>query len=247
MRILILFSVFVFKSNKPDCLLHQFVPTHNKVHFIKLSRKVNHYTITALNFYWLVQVAAMYKQKINKIQSVSSFKNDERAPESDSNWQQQIMNAEETADFYQKQSKFNAYFTFKFLNIEEFSQLTQKQVDRLIIDDLKSRKCELLLWMLRNWEKAFAWDYLKMGCLHSNVVVPITIRTVKHKAWQVFNFLISQTLLLKIVEMLYEQKRFRFLKNCNDLYCNSWFLMKKRIIDKYWKMNTATELNKVIK
>ena len=55
------------------------------------------------------------------------------------------MNAEKAVDFCQKQSKFNVYFIFKFLNIEKFSQLTQKQIDRLIVDNLKFRKCELLL------------------------------------------------------------------------------------------------------
>ena len=63
----------------------------------------------------------MYKQKINKIWSVNSFKSDERAPESDFSWQQQIINAEKTADFHQKQNKFNAYFIPKFLDIKEFS------------------------------------------------------------------------------------------------------------------------------
>ena len=62
----------------------------------------------------------MYKQKSNKVRSVSLFESDEKASESDSNWQQQIMNAEKTADFHQKQSKFNAYLTFKFSDIEEF-------------------------------------------------------------------------------------------------------------------------------
>ena len=55
------------------------------------------------------------------------------------------MNAEETEDFHQKQNEFNVYLIFKFLDIEEFFWLTQKQVDRLIVDDLKFRECELLL------------------------------------------------------------------------------------------------------
>ena len=86
-----------------------------------------------------------------------------------------------------------------------------------------------------------------MGCLHSNVVVPIIIKTVKHEAWQAPNFSISQALLPKIIKMFCEQKRFEFLKDCDNLYYNSWFLMKKRITDKYWKVNAVTELNKVIK
>ena len=87
----------------------------------------------------------MYKQKINKVQSVSSFKSNKKASESDSNWQQQVMNAEKTVNFYQKQGKFNAYFIFKFSDIEKFSQLTQEQVDRLIVNNLKFKKHKLLL------------------------------------------------------------------------------------------------------
>ena len=100
MKTLNFFSISVFKDNELDCLLHQFVFTHNEVHFIKLSKKMNHYIIMTLNLYWFVQVAAMYKQKINKIWSVSSFKSDEKASESDFNWWQQIINAEKTADFH---------------------------------------------------------------------------------------------------------------------------------------------------
>ena len=101
--------------------------------------------------------------------------------------------------------------------------------------------------MLRNWEKALAWDYSEMGCLYSNVVASVVIRTVKHEAWQAPNFPVSQTLLLKIVKMLCEQKRFELLKDCDDPYCNSWFLMKKKTTGNYWKVNAATKLNKVIK
>ena len=92
----------------------------------------------------------MYKQKINKVWSVGSFESDERASENDSNWQQWVINAEKAVGFHQKQSEFNTYLTPKFLNIKEFSWLTQKQIDRLIVDDLKFKKHELLLWMLRN-------------------------------------------------------------------------------------------------
>ena len=101
--------------------------------------------------------------------------------------------------------------------------------------------------MLRNQKKAFAWDYLKMRYLYSDMVTSVMIRTVKYETWQTLNFFVSQILLLKIVKMFCEQKRFKFLKDCNDLYYNFWFLIKKRITDKYWKINTATELNKVIK
>ena len=87
----------------------------------------------------------MYKQKANKIQPVNSFKSNERAPESDSDWQQQVMNAEKTAGFHQKQREFNAYLISKFSDIEEFSQLTQEQIDRLIVGNLRLKECELLL------------------------------------------------------------------------------------------------------
>ena len=126
-------------------------------------------------------MAAMYKQKANKVQSMSLFKSDEKAPESDSNWQQWVMNAEKTVSFHQKQSEFNAYFTLKFLNIEKFSQLTQKWIDRLIVGDLKFKECELLLWILRNQKKALAWDYSEMGYLYSDVITSVMIRTVKHE------------------------------------------------------------------
>ena len=101
--------------------------------------------------------------------------------------------------------------------------------------------------MLRNQEKALAWNYSEMGYLYSNVVTSVTIRTVKHETWQAFNFPVPQALLLKIIGMLHEQKRFGLLENCDGPYHNSWFLVKKKITGNYQKVNAATELNKVIK
>ena len=86
-----------------------------------------------------------------------------------------------------------------------------------------------------------------MGCFYSNVMTSVVIRTVKYEAWQTSNFLVPQTLLLKVVEIFCEQKRFKLLKNCDNFYCNFWFLIKKKTADNYWKMNAVTELNKVIK
>ena len=60
-----------------------------------------------------------------------------------------------------------------------------------------------------------------MGCLCSDVVAPVMIRTVKHEVWQASNFPVLWVLLLKVVEMLCEQKRFELLKNCDGPYCNS--------------------------
>ena len=101
--------------------------------------------------------------------------------------------------------------------------------------------------MLRNQKKTFVWNYSEMGCLCSDVMASVMIRTVKHKTWQASNFPVLQTLLPKVVGILCEQKKFRLLEDCDGPYCNSWFLMKKKTAGKYWKMNTATELNKVIK
>ena len=59
--------------------------THNEVHSVRLSKKMNDYIITVLNLYQFVWMAAMYKQRANKVQSVSSFESDEKTSESDSN------------------------------------------------------------------------------------------------------------------------------------------------------------------
>ena len=51
MRIPTPLSAPVSKGDELDCLLCQFVPTHNGVHSIRLSRKVDNHIITALNPY----------------------------------------------------------------------------------------------------------------------------------------------------------------------------------------------------
>ena len=50
-KILISFLISVFKNDKSNCLLCWFVPIHNEMHSIRLSKKMNHHIITVLNFY----------------------------------------------------------------------------------------------------------------------------------------------------------------------------------------------------
>ena len=51
MKISISLSASVFKSDEPDYLLHQFVSIYNKVHSVKLLKKINDHIIAVLNFY----------------------------------------------------------------------------------------------------------------------------------------------------------------------------------------------------
>ena len=72
------------------------------------------------------------------------------------------------------------------------------------------------------------------------------IRTVSHKAWQAFNFSISKTLKFIIIKMFQEKIDADFLEFNFDSYKNSWFLIDKKVKNKYWMINAVMNMNEMI-
>ena len=72
------------------------------------------------------------------------------------------------------------------------------------------------------------------------------IRTISHKVWQTFDFSVSKTLKLIIVNMSQKRISAEFLKSCFESYRNSWFLIDKKIKNKYRIINAAMNMNEII-
>ena len=72
------------------------------------------------------------------------------------------------------------------------------------------------------------------------------IRTMSHKVWQIFDFSVSKILKFIVVNMLQKRINAELLKSCFESYRNSWFLIDKKIKNKYRMINAAMNMNEVI-
>ena len=72
------------------------------------------------------------------------------------------------------------------------------------------------------------------------------IRTMSHKVWQTFDFSVLKTLKLIVVNILQKRINVGLLKSCFESYCNPWFLINKKIKNKYQMINAAINMNEVI-
>ena len=69
---------------------------------------------------------------------------------------------------------------------------------------------------------------------------------VSHKAWQAFDFSILKVLKFIIIKMLQERIDADFFEFNFDLYKNFWFLIDKKIKNKYRMINVIMNMNKMI-
>ena len=72
------------------------------------------------------------------------------------------------------------------------------------------------------------------------------IRTMSHKIWQVFDYLILKILKFIVINMLQERINVELLKSCFESYRNLRFLIDKKIKNKYRMINIAMSMNEVI-
>ena len=72
------------------------------------------------------------------------------------------------------------------------------------------------------------------------------IRTVPHKAWQVFDFSISKVLKFIIIKMLQERIDVDLFEFNFDSYRNLWFLIGKKVKNKYRMINAVMNMNEMI-
>ena len=69
---------------------------------------------------------------------------------------------------------------------------------------------------------------------------------MSHKIWQIFDFSVSKTLKFIVVNILQKRISVKFLKSCFESYRNSWFLINKKIKNKYQMIHAAMNMNEII-
>ena len=111
---------------------------------------------------------------------------------------------------------------------------------------LISQERKLMLKLLYRQKVALIWNFSEIDRVKSKIIKNQKIRTMSYKIWQVFNFSVSRILKLVIVNMLQKQINVELLKSCFKSYCNSWFLINKKVKNKYQMINVAMNMNEVI-
>ena len=101
---------------------------------------------------------------------------------------------------------------------------------------------KLLYWR----EVVLAWNFNEIDKVKSKIIKNQKIRTMSHKIWQTFDFSVLKVLKFIVVNMLQKRISAELLKSCFELYRNSWFLINKKIKNKYRMINIAMNINKVI-
>ena len=183
---------------------------------------------------------------MNKIQSVNLEKTTSETSNELANWQKVLWAWQmKHLKLIKSDSShwYDAYIIFRFSTCSQDFQLTLEQIKQLKINfKLISNKQEFLLKILMRQEEYLMWNMSELTQIHSEVTFLQKIQTISHEAWQTSSFSILKNLLKIIIKMLQSYINANMLKYCNDLYWNSWFLVKKKS-EKYWIINTVINMN----
>ena len=142
---------------------------------------------------------------------------------------------------------YNFFLIFKSSKIKKTFKLTSKRLQKMLFDTkLFLQEQELMLKLLYRREVILISNFNEIDKIRSKIMKIQKIQTILHKVWQTFDFSVSKILKFIIVNMLQKQISAELLKSCFELYYNSWFLIDKKIKNKYWMINVAMNMNEVI-
>ena len=67
-----------------------------------------------------------------------------------------------------------------------------------------------------------------------------------HKVWEIFDFSVSKIWKFIVINILQKWINAEYLKSCFEFYCNVWFLINKKVKNKYRMINIAININEII-
>ena len=105
---------------------------------------------------------------------------------------------------------------------------------------------ELMLKLFYRRKTALTWNFNEIDRIKSEIIKNQKIRTMSHKVWQTLDFSISKILKFIVVNILQKRTNVELLKSYFESYRNSWFLIDKKIKNKYRMINVAMNINEVI-
>jgi hypothetical protein len=191
-----------------------------------------------------LQINTLHKRKAQKIQPVDDSGQKSRTVEGALDWKEKAK-ARQKPNADTHSAPFKKYFEPRYAEFPRGTRMTPERLkDMKISTDLQTREREMLLELLFRREGALAWDFSESGRVSNDIVPPIKIDTIPHKAWQADIFPIPRKLREVVIEMVQERINRGTLELCKSQYRNPWFLVAKK--DKGYRLiNNAQKINGV--
>ena len=82
--------------------------------------------------------------------------------------------------------------------------------------------------------------------MRSKIMKNQKICIISHKIWQTFDFSVSKVLKFVVIKMLQKKINVNLFEFNFDSYRNLWFLINKKIKNKYQMINAIMNMNKII-
>ena len=102
------------------------------------------------------------------------------------------------------------------------TRLISERLKRIRIEnELSDQKKKLLTEMFYRRKTAMSWNFSEIGQIKPEVYLPMKIRIISHKTWQIPEFQIPRFLNDTVAEMIKKRLRNEILKLCFDSYRNS--------------------------
>ena len=105
---------------------------------------------------------------------------------------------------------------------------------------------DLLIEMLYKRKTVLIWNFSKIDKVRSKVMKNQKIRIISHKTWQISDFSVLKALKLIIIKMLQKRININLLEFNFNSYRNLWFLINKKIKNKYRMINAIMNMNEII-
>ena len=189
------------------------------------------------------KVFILYKKKANKIRFVNwKFSNESKSFEND-DWKTSIIVEKRNRKFYLFRMKYDHWLILKFSTILQNSRIISKQIKKILMNDnMQMKKKKLLLFYLYNRKTVFTWNFSEINQIKSKIILFMKIRNVFHEIKQTADFSIFKSFQKTIIKIFREKINVELFEKCHDLYCNFWFLIKKKS-NKYRMINAVMKIN----
>ena len=189
----------------------------------------------------------MYKRKIQKTNSIDVNIFDESKFETNSKWRKILKSLVTVDSLKQLKKLYNSFLTSKFSKMSRDSHMTSKRLQKMLFNvKLSFQEQDLLIEMLYKRKIILIWNFSEIDKVRSEIMKDQKIRIISHKTWQTSDFSVSKALKLIIIKMLQERINADLLEFNFDLYRNLWFLINKKIKNKYRMINAIMNMKKVI-
>ena len=194
-----------------------------------------------------VRVQIMYKRKTQKTNSVDVNIFDESKFETNSKWRK-ILKSFVTVDSLKQLKKlYDSFLISKFSKMSRDSRMISKWLQKMLFNaKLSFQERNLLIEMLYKRKTVLIWNFSEIDKVRSKIMKDQKTYIISHKTWQIFDFSVSKTLKLIIIKMLQKRINADFLEFNFNSYKNFWFLINKKIKNKYRMINAIMNMNEII-